>query len=205
MIGLWLISRTRGQAARTTSLLIFTIVAVLLLVVSGIYHWLPHGTFEREVFRRLDHSAIWTMIAGTFTAIHLVGFRGTWRWSIPAVAWVIACVGIVFKLAFYESFSELVWLSAYLGLGWLGVLSIVELARKRRWGVVRLMLWGGLAYTFGAVLEYWRGALSFPRLVGPHEVFHVAVIVGIALHWLLVWRLGQARQAHASPLVLPAH
>lgn len=170
--------------------MLFTAASVTLLVTSGIYHMLAADTHLRELFRRLDHTAIWLMIACSFTAIHMVGFGGRWRWAPPAIVCVIALFGIVFKSLFLDSFSELVWLLMYIGVGSLGIMSMVGFAIARRWDAVWSFALGGAVYTAGAICEYLGTFAPIPTIVGPHEVFHLAVVVGLALHWRLLCRLG---------------
>ena len=77
----------------------------------------------------------------------------------------------------------------YLGLGWLGVISAVALARRYGLRFIQPVLWGALAYTAGALAEFHRWPLLVPGFVGPHEVLHLAVLAGIACHWVFIARI----------------
>lgn len=173
-----------GQGLRVSPL-IFLISAVLLLSVSGIYHLLPFGSRVRHLFQVLDHAAIFALIAGSFTAVHDLAFTGVARWGAIAAAWLIASVCIIFTIIWFGSIPEFVSLSAYLAFGWLGVLSACALIYRRS-SAQRLapLFYGGVAYTVGAVCEFFQWSVA--GIISPHEMFHVAVLAGIAFHWRFI-------------------
>lgn len=179
----------RGGAGplRVASLAVFAFCTVLVLATSGAFHLLPHGTAARELLRRLDHAAIFALIAGTSTPTHVVLFRGAWRWAPLLVVWAAALAGAVFKLAFFRDSPEWLGLTFYLVLGWFGVVGGAELYRRHGLGLVLPLAWGGLAYTAGAVLEFLHWPVVVAGVVGPHELFHVLVLLGAGLHWRFVW------------------
>src|SRR6185312_35200 len=77
----------------------------------------------------------------------------------------------------------------YLGLGWLGAISTVVLARRFGLRFILPLVWGALAYTLGAAADYWRWPEPMPGIVGPHEIFHLAVLAGISFHWAFIRRI----------------
>ncbi|HUG76346.1 MAG TPA: hemolysin III family protein, partial [Burkholderiales bacterium] len=77
-------------------------------------------------------------------------------------------------------------LAMYLGLGWMGVISALALARRYGWRFIQPLLWGALAYTAGAIVEFLRWPVLLPGIVGPHEIFHLAVLAGITCHWAFI-------------------
>lgn len=184
--GVVLIRRGRGSAARTAALVAFVFGAVFMFSMSGTYHLLDRTGLGRAVLQRLDHAAIFAMIAGTFTGLHGVVFRGPWRWGFIAVLWTLAATGITLKTIFFEGTSEALGLSLYLGMGWLAVVSWMKLRRKAGGRIGRLVLQGGVAYSVGAVLEFARWPDLIPGVIGPHELFHLCVIGGVVLHWRAV-------------------
>jgi len=115
--------RGRGNFLRLFSLVVFSISLIFLFSMSGVYHLLEPGGAPREVFKHLDHSAIWVLIAGTFTPIHTILFRGTWRWGILSLVWTIAITGLVLKIVFFTDIPEWLGLIFYLSMGWLGMVS----------------------------------------------------------------------------------
>lgn len=188
-----LLRRGRGAYGRMGALSIFAFACVLLLGVSGAYHLLPAGSAARVVMQRLDHAAIFVLIAASFTPPHVILFRGAMRWGMLAGIWTAAIAGLVFKTVYFSTVPEWLSLSMYLGLGWMGVISAVALARRYGWRTVRPILWGALAYTAGAAFEFLRWPQPLPGLVGPHEIFHIAVLAGISWHWSFILRIAGHR------------
>ncbi len=179
------------------ALAVFVGAVVVLFVASGTYHLLEPGGTAREVLRRIDHAAIFILIAGTFTPVHIFAFRGAWRWGVLSLVWTGAIVGIVLKSVFFTNFPESLWLAAYLGVGWVGLVSLVKLGRDRGWSRVRLLFWGGVVYSMGAGLEFARLPTVIPHVVGPHELFHLAVVVAVAIHWRYIQQLVAAAPSWA--------
>jgi len=114
------------------SLSVFALSSVLLLSLSGVYHLLAPGTAGRQVLQRLDHAAIFVLIAGSFTPVHAILFRGAWRWAMLAGIWAAAITGLVLKTVFFATLPEWLGLLMYLGLGWMGVISALALAGRYR-------------------------------------------------------------------------
>jgi channel protein (hemolysin III family) len=199
MLTVILLHRGRGDAGRMLSLGVFAFSCVLLLSLSGAYHLLTPGSAEREVLKRLDHAAIFGLIAGSFTPVHAILFRGAWRWGTLAVIWGAALAGIALKTVYFAAVPEWLGLTIYLGLGWVGVFSAAVLARRYGNGFVLPVLCGALAYTAGAVAEFLRWPLLLPGIVGPHEIFHLAVLAGIGWHWAFILGIatGEPRAAFA--------
>ncbi len=166
---------------------VFTASVVFLLTMSGAYHSLPHGGLSREVLQRLDHAGIFVLIAGTFTAAHGLLFRGLWRRGMIVLMWTLGSVGVAAKVVFFESISESTGLLLYLAMGWLGAVSIVKLVSEKRHRQAAYLWAGGVVYTVGAAGDHLAGSdlTLLPGVLEAHELFHVAVIGGIATHWKL--------------------
>ncbi|HVU52517.1 MAG TPA: hemolysin III family protein [Polyangia bacterium] len=181
-----LVRHGRGSRGRFASVLVYAFSVVAMLTISGTYHALQGGGAARHTWRRLDYSAIWLLIAGTFTAIHGVMHQGRWRsWMLVAIWTLAVSCGLLQALRF-DLFSGPAGLLLYLGLGWVGVLSIIKLGRQLGFLTVWPMWAAGLVYSAGAILEACRRPTLIAGWVGPHEVFHLAVITGIALHWAFI-------------------
>ena len=180
--------RGRGQQlGHVVSLSVFGFSCVLLLSMSGIYHLLDNdGGAARDVFQRLDHAAIFILIAGTFTAVHYVRFEGAWRWGMIAGVWTASLLGVILKTVYFHDTPEVLGLAAYLGLGSLGLVSGAALWYRYGFTFIKPLVYGGLAYSLGAVLEFFRQPVLIPGVIGPHEVFHVAVLMGIGFHWWFI-------------------
>ena len=197
-LGLSLVRRGRGSRSRTLSLVVFAASCVLLLSISGAYHLLPPESAAKYVLRRLDHAAIFILIAGSFTPVHVILFRGPWRWGVLAGIWTMAITGLTLKLVYFASMPEWLGLALYLGFGWFGLITSGALARRFGWRFVGPLVWGALAYTLGALADFLHWPAPLPGIVGPHEVFHLAVLAGIAWHWTFVLSIARGEMPDRS-------
>lgn len=179
--------RGRGNFGRLLSLMVFSFSLVFLFSMSGVYHLLEPQGLAREVFKHLDHSAIWILIAGTFTPIHAILFRGPWRWGILLLVWAVAITGLVLKIVFFAEIPEWLGLIFYLSLGWLGIVSAVKLKSQFETDGFKWLFLGGVAYSIGAIFEFLRWPVIISGFIGPHEIFHVFVILGGLCHWIFVF------------------
>ncbi len=183
-----LLRRGGGGGGRTLSLGIFLVTALLVLALSAGYHSQAAGA-TRELLRRLDHAAIFTLIAGTFTPIHALLFRGAWRWGMLTLIWTLAAIGIALKLAYFELIPEWLGVGFYLGMGWTGLASGYHIARLHGPVFIRPLLWGALAYTAGAMIDFVRLPFPAPAILRSHEVFHFFVLAGLAWHWRFIGQI----------------
>lgn len=174
-------------AVYTLSFAIFGASLILLYSASAIYHMLDLGE-KNEILRRIDHTMIFYLIAGTYTPVCLVALPGAWRWSILGTIWGLAVAGTFMKIFWLRAPR---WLSTmiYVIMGWLVVVAFVPLFRAISGGSFALLLAGGLCYTAGALIY----ALKRPRLnipgLGFHEIFHIFVLAGSAFHVLFTLTL----------------
>jgi hemolysin III len=176
----------RGQGRASGAVAIYAVALSLLYGVSAAYHrgrWSPAG---RRRMKRLDHGTIFLMIAGTYTPICAValGDGGDWAllgtvWALAATGFVLALVGVVERPGVGHAF--------YISLGWLGVLSLPDIAGAVGAGGVALLLGGGLLYTVGAFVLAARWPDPLPATFGYHEVWHTMVVVASGLHYALVF------------------
>lgn len=167
-----------GGALRVASCAVFGSTLVLLYAASTLYHALPSDR-AKHVFRVLDHSAIFLLIAGTYTPLALVAVGGPWGWSLFGAVWALAAVGVLLNTIAHGRWR---WLSItlYVTMGWLVVIAIKPLLTSVDTGVLVLIVVGGLAYTVGLVFYGWR------RLPYSHAVWHLFVLAGSVLHYLAV-------------------
>src|SRR5690349_3983061 len=182
----FLIRRGRGNALRMTSLAIFGFGAVFLLSISGVYHLLDREGMPRHVLQLLDHAAIFVLIAASFTPVHVILFRGVGRWGMLLLIWTFAAVAITIKSVFFNSMPDILGTGLYLGMGWIGLASGIPLWRRYGFAFVAPLLWGGIAYSIGAALDVLQWPVLVSGVIQPHEVFHLAVLVGLAFHWAFI-------------------
>jgi hemolysin III len=158
--------------------IIFAATLVALYATSTLYHALPPSRAKR-ICRLLDHSAIYLLIAGTYTPFAVGVLRGGWGWGLLGVIWVLAALGIVFKALGGLRFPRLSTL-LYLGMGWLAVLVLRPLAAALPLAGVAWVVGGGLLYTAGVLFFVWER----PRY--SHMVWHLFVLGGSACHFFAV-------------------
>jgi len=187
--GVKLVYMARSHVAWAVAVSVFVLTGVFLLSMSGVYHLLDAGGAGRAVLQRLDHAGVFALIAGTFTPAHVILFTGLWRWGFLIVIWSLAIAGITLKSIFFNELAEWVGLMGYLGLGWLGILSAYMTHRLHGLTILKPLLYGALAYSIGATLEFFRIPVVLSGVIGPHELFHVAVLVGLAWHWIFIRNL----------------
>jgi channel protein (hemolysin III family) len=197
LLGGFLIGRGRGETRRIVALSVFVFSCVLLLSLSGVYHLLTPQTAARGVLLRLDHAAIFVLIAGSFTPVHAILLRERWQNYLLAGIWGAALTGLVLKTVFFEAMPSWLGLLMYLALGWLGLISTVALARRFGVRFVLPLVWGALAYTAGALADFLLWPVLLPGVIGPHEVFHAAVLAGIGFHWWFIRGIASSDRAGA--------
>ncbi len=168
-----------GTVWHVVSFSIFGSSLILLYSASTIYHSSKNPKW-REKLNIIDHSAIYVLIAGTYTPFCLVTLNGTIGWVIFGISWGIALVGIVLKLFFtgkYERASTI----AYVLMGWIIIFAIKPLVENLPQNGLIWLLIGGLSYTIGAVLY------SIKSLKYNHAIFHVFVLLGSFSHFMAIF------------------
>lgn len=175
--------------AQFFSVLIFVSSAVVLLAVSATYHMLPAGSLARKIMLNIDHVAIFFLIAGTFTPIHFIAFKGWERWGVLALVWAIAIVGSVLRIRFFETISPTVNAALYLGMGWIGAVTACLLWRAGHKDLILFSVMGGLCYSLGAISNAVKWPHLIPGIWGPHETLHFFVLAGLSFHWAVVARI----------------
>jgi len=175
----------RGAWQRQASLLIYGLSLVLMFASSAAYHLLHSGPRLMRWLRTLDHSAIYLLIAGTYTPICVHFFTGFWREGMLVLIWVLALTGITVKLFILRGPR---WLTAgiYLVMGWLAVAAMGEMLRVMPLGALLLLGLGGLFFSLGAVIYIAKRPDFAPGVFGFHELWHIFVILGCLSHYLLI-------------------
>ncbi len=186
--------KSEPKIAHRIALLVFSFGCIFLLLMSGVYHLLPIESQGRAVLQRLDHAAIFILIAGTFTPVHTILFSGFWRWAPLVVIWSIAIAGITLKSIFFSQIPEVLSTSIYLGMGWLGIVSGILIVAEQGLQFIQPLFGGALFYSVGAGIDLIKEPTIIPGVIGPHEIFHVAVLLGVAYHWRFIKRIIVANQ-----------
>ncbi len=196
--GIWIVRKGRGNSLRVASLCLMVVATITLLSVSGVYHVLPPGT-ARNVMRQLDMSAVFVLIAATITPIHAILFRGWSRWVPLIGAWTVAVTGVILLNVFPRTLGSETAIVIYLMMGWGGGMSCVILGRRYGLDFVRPLIAGGVAYSIGAVVLGMGTPTLIPGVVSAHEIWHVAVLVGLFLHWCFVQQFARGQPDATRP------
>jgi len=161
---------------------------VAVFGVSAAYHRLARSPVDRARMRRLDHSMIFVVIAGTYTPICLVALPPAWGLPLLVTVWLGAIAGIVLKNRPAERFAHGAN-ALYLVLGWAAVAVVPAILRSMPVVAIVLMGVGGLAYTLGAAVLFRRRPDPWPVHFGYHEIWHACTVVAGASHFGMVWML----------------
>jgi len=167
-----------GDTWHIVSCTIFGSTLVLLYTASTLYHGIPHPR-AKKILRVIDHSAIFLLIAGTYTPFTLVNLRGPWGWSLFGSIWGLALLGIILELTPLRRL-RLLSLILYVGMGWAVVVAAKPLLESVAPQGLLLLAAGGLAYTLGIIFYVWR---SLPH---HHAIWHLFVLTGSVLHFFAV-------------------
>jgi hemolysin III len=178
LIVLVVLAMLRGDAWHLVSCSVYGTTLVLLYTASTLYHALP-ASRAKNLFRVLDHSAIYLLIAGTYTPFTLVNLRGGWGWSLFGVVWGLAIMGVVLE-ALAGRRVRVLSVGLYLALGWMVAVAVRPLLASVEPGGLLLLLLGGLAYSGGVAFYGWR------RLPYHHAIWHVCVMAGSLFHYFAV-------------------
>jgi hemolysin III len=189
-VGLFVLVASAASAGRMDQIVafgIFGISLVALYIASSLYHLLPLSPAGVARLRKLDHVAIFVLIAGTYTPFCLLALDGGWRWGVLAIAWGLALCGASLKLLWMEAPR---WLSVllYLGMGWVAVAAVPALLRTLPAGGMAWVLAGGLTYSAGALVYGLKRPNPIPGAFGFHELWHLFVVAGRACHFWAVLR-----------------
>ena len=173
-------SAQSGDPYRIVSGSIFGFTVLILYLMSCLYHALKVNKAKR-VFRVIDHCTIFLLIAGTYTPYTLVSLRDSVGWWVFGVIWATAIVGIVLNAVSLKKFSK-ISVALYLIMGWMIIIAYQPMVQAIPSGGMKLLVWGGVAYTLGAIL-YGVGS----RKKYFHSIFHFFCLIGTVLHFLSIY------------------
>lgn len=182
--GTALVCLAEGARARTAAV-VYAVSVALLFGTSAAYHRGPWTGRSREVMKRLDHSMIFILIAGTYTPFALLLLEGATRWLVFGLVWGGALLGVVLRNAVRRP-ARWLFVVLYLALGWVALGVLPQLQEAGGWAVVVLLLVGGLFYSLGAIVYALRRPDPFPTWFGFHEVFHAFTLLAFVTHYVAV-------------------
>lgn len=179
-------SMTTGSALAITAVIIFGISMILLYSASATYHMVVARDKVIAFLRKLDHSMIFLLIAGTYTPFCLISLNGVTGWVMFAIIMIVAVSGILFKMVWFNCPR---WLSTgiYIAMGWLAVFIISPLTEVVSVKGIVLLLVGGILYTIGAVIYGAKPKFLSFRHMGFHEIFHIFILLGSTAHFLCIY------------------
>jgi hemolysin III len=173
------LAAVKGDPWTIFSASVYVASLVLLFSASTAYHAMAPSRIKNRL-HVLDHCAIFLLIAGTYTPFMLVGLRDSaWGWSLFAVIWTLALIGIVFKLFFTGRFKRTSTL-IYVLMGWIAIVAVVPMTRALPTVTLLLILFGGIAYTAGTYFYLSK------RIAYAHAIWHLFVVAGATLHFVAV-------------------
>jgi len=174
-----------GAPLKVASLIIYGVSLIFLFSASATYHMVQVKDKALEIFRKIDHAAIYCLIAGTYTPFCINAFTGFWKWGMLTIIWSLAIIGIVIKVFIIRSPR---WLNAgiYVAMGWLCVGASGQLLAALPAWVLTWLIIGGVTYTLGAVVYSTKMFNFVPGVFGFHEVWHIFVLLAAAAHFVAV-------------------
>jgi len=168
-----------GDGWHIVSSSIYGLTLITLYTSSTLYHAITIPDIKKFL-QKLDHAAIFLLIAGTYTPFTLVNLRGGWGWTLFGIVWSIAIAGMIMELIVEQRYKRLS-LGLYLGLGWIVMIAIGPMIANVETGGLILLLVGGLFYSLGVIFYVWK------TLVYHHAVWHLFVLAGSASHFFAVF------------------
>lgn len=169
----------QGELSSIVGVAIFAATMVMLYLGSTLYHALPAGKAKR-LFQIIEHSAIYLLIAGTYTPFTLGALHGAWGWSLLGIIWALALAGVLLKILDRMS-HPIISTGLYLLMGWLIVVAVVPMYARVPVPGLLLLLAGGVAYTVGVAFF-----VTDARLRYGHFIWHLFVMAGTACHYFAV-------------------
>jgi hemolysin III len=170
--------------AKILSLTVYGLSLIGMFSASATYHMVRVKDRALEIFRKIDHSAIYLLIAGTYTPFCVNAFTGFWKWGLLGIIWGLALIGITVKVFVIRAPR---WVNAgiYLIMGWLCVAAAGQMSVLPAW-VLTWMIIGGVTYTLGAIVYMTKLFNFIPGVFGFHEVWHIFVLLAAAAHFVAV-------------------
>ena len=178
MVVLVAFASLQGDPWKIVSFSIYGASLFLLYTLSTLYHSLRGRA--KIIFRKLDHVAIYLLIAGSYTPLTLVTLRGVWGWTLFIIIWVLAIAGIIVD-SLHKEGSRTIQMVIYLLMGWLILVAMYPLIQALPNGALVLLVLGGVFYTSGMIFYALDG-----RMKHAHGIWHLFVLAGSISHFLVM-------------------
>ena len=176
-----------SNAYNTIILAVFGVSSILLYCASSTYHQCLSSEKVIKVLRRVDHSMIYVLIAGTYTPICLIALKGRIGTFLFLGIWLLAFIGILLKIVWFDA-PRWLYTGFYILMGWISVFAIVPIIRAVSLGGFMWLLAGGLFYTIGAVIYATKRPKINLKFFGFHEIFHIFIMFGSLCHYILMFK-----------------
>lgn len=167
------------------SFAIFGLAAIFLFTSSTIYHW---GSAQNQWLQRIDHSAIYVMIAGSYTPIALLALPAPQKWIVLTLQWGLAIFGVVFTVT-RDKTPTWLRLTLYLVMGWMLLAFVQPLLSSTTWQTIAWLFGGGITYTIGSIIYATKKPVLWPGKFSSHELWHLFVLGGAACHFAMMLKL----------------
>jgi hemolysin III len=178
------------QARYCPSLIIISTIygfaTIFMLLSSALYHAFKKAEDQTGFLRKMDHIAIFFMIAGTYTPLCYIYLEGYLQWGIIIAQWVLVVAGFFLNI-FYIKAPRVFITIVYLLMGWMAIIPIQQLYLAMPTFSLTLLVLGGLAYSVGAVAYMLKRPNPAPGFFGFHEIFHVFILLGASLHFTIIY------------------
>ena len=180
-----LILLSKNNTSKLITMTVYGVSMIMLYGASSLYHWVKTTPQKELILKKVDHIAIYFLIAGSYTPVFYYGLEGAWRWAMLATVWILAIIGMALKIWFIHA-PRYVSSAFYVSLGWIALVPFLQLIKNLPMGAIILMAVGGAVYTMGAVIYATKIFDFFPKRFGFHEVFHLFIGAGSIVHYIMV-------------------
>lgn len=186
IVGLvFLVILSKDSISKLITMTIYGLSMISLYGASSIYHWVKTTPQKELLLKKIDHIAIYLLIAGSYTPVFYFGLEGAWRWSMLISVWFLAVLGMALKIWFIHA-PRYVSATFYVSLGWIALVPFLQLIKHLPLGAIILMAVGGVMYTVGAVIYATKIFDFFPKRFGFHEIFHLFIAAGSIVHFIMI-------------------
>ncbi|MDP4127464.1 MAG: hemolysin III family protein [Bacillota bacterium] len=186
IVGLvFLIILSKNDLSKLITMTIYGFSMIALYGASSVYHWVRTTPSKELILKKIDHIAIYLLIAGSYTPVFYYGLQGAWRWTMLIAVWTLAIIGMILKLWFIH-IPRYVSSAFYVSLGWIALVPFFQLINHLEIGAIILMAVGGVAYTIGAIIYATKIFDFFPKRFGFHEIFHLFIAAGSIVHFIMI-------------------